>query len=76
MWYLFFSIPIANYTRAIAEMTHVIRTGKPIDEYPISASDNATLYAAAKRIVDFEILVASKTADPEMQNDVKVSGHT
>jgi hypothetical protein len=54
-------------------MTHVIWTGKTIDENPISASENATLYAMAKRVVDFEILIASKTPDPEEQSDVKVS---
>lgn len=54
-------------------MTHVIWTGKPIDENPISESENATLYAMAKRVADFEVLIASKTPDPEEQSDVKVS---
>jgi endothelin-converting enzyme len=62
---------LANYSRAITEMYHVLQSGKSIDVDPIPANKKAALDAKAKRIVDFEKLIAKNLPDPEVQQDVQ-----
>jgi len=66
------SVILANYTRAVAEMLQVVQSGKPIDEEPIPSNANSSLYSKARRIVNFEKVIAENTPDPEQANDVKV----
>ena len=63
---------MANYTREIAEMFQVISSLKPIDEEPIPASKNESLYAKADRIVKLEQQIAQITADPDQSSKVEV----
>jgi len=63
---------LANYTKEIAEMYQVLASEKPIDDAPIPASTNASLYAKATRIVDFETKLSNITADPDLQSKIEV----
>ncbi|KAF2667112.1 endothelin-converting enzyme [Microthyrium microscopicum] len=67
------SVVLTNYTRAIAQMYQVLSSGDPIDESPIPAWKNSSLFEKAKRVVDFEKLIADKVAEPEVKNDIKYS---
>jgi endothelin-converting enzyme len=66
------SIVLANYTRAIAEMTQVITSGKTILEEPIPASRNASLFAEAKKIVDFEKVLSDHMPEPDQLSNITV----
>jgi endothelin-converting enzyme len=66
------SIVLTNYTRAVAQTLHVLDTGKPIDDDPIPSSKNATLFAKAQRIVDFERLISDNTPEPEVASKIEV----
>jgi len=67
------SATLANYTKAVAEMLHVMDTGKPIEGNPIPSDRNATLYEKAERVVNFEKFIAQNTPEPEIGNDITVS---
>ena len=67
------SAVLTNYTRTVADMLHVVSTGKSILNDSIPLAKNASLYEKAQRIVDFEKLVSTKVVDPEVQNDIQVS---
>ena len=66
------SIVITNYTRSIAEMLQVLQTGKPIDEQPLPAGTNSSLYVKAQRIVAFEKKMSENLPDPEVSSDIEV----
>ena len=65
---------MANWTKALQEMRQVVDTGKPIFEAPLKP-ENTAFADYAKRIVDFETKVSSKTPDPERasESDVRFS---
>ena len=67
------SIVITNYTRSIAEMLQVLQTGKPIDEQPLPAGTNSSLYVKAQRIVAFEKKMSENLPDPEVSSDIEVN---
>jgi len=67
------SLVLTNYTRAVAQMLHVMDTEKSIEDSPIPSSRNATLFEKAERIVNFEKLIAQNTPEPEVAQDVTVS---
>jgi hypothetical protein len=66
------SIVLTNYTRAVAQTLHVLDTGKTIDEEPIPASKNASLFAKARRIVDMERVISDNTPEPEIAQKIEV----
>jgi len=65
---------MANYTIAIASMLYVLDTGNKIGLNTSIPSEKAEPYLAdARDIVSFEKIIASNTADPELQGDSDVS---
>ena len=64
---------VANYTRAIVEMTSVVSNGKPIYEQGVPADKNASLYDMAKAIVAFEKKTINMTPDPDQRSNISVS---
>jgi hypothetical protein len=67
------SAVLTNYTIAVAQMFHIMDTGKPIDESPIPKDRNASIFDKAQRIVNFEKLISDNTPEPEVSNDITVS---
>jgi hypothetical protein len=65
---------VANYSRSIAEMIQVIGSGKPIDEEPIPAARNATLFDKATKIAQFEKRLSEISPNPEEAGEIKVIG--
>jgi hypothetical protein len=63
---------VANYTRSIAEMIQVIGSGKTIDEEPIPASRNATLFEKATKIAQLEKRMSEISPSPEVASEIKV----
>jgi hypothetical protein len=66
-------VVLTNYTRAVAQMLRVIQTGKTIDQSPIPAGENSTLYKKAERIVALEKKISQYIATPDQSNTVEVS---
>ena len=53
-------------------MLHVVETGKTIDQDPLTASTNSSIYMKAKRIAEFEKLITLNSADSVIGSDIEV----
>jgi hypothetical protein len=67
---------MSNYTVALAQIQHVLNTGKPIYEAPIPESKSKVLSSQATSIVNFENRLAQAMPEREVASDIKVLSST
>lgn len=66
------TLTVANYTRTIAQMFHIMKSNKPIDLNLDSKAVDSYL-TIARKIVELEARMSRASADKEKANDVTVS---
>jgi hypothetical protein len=66
---------MGNYTKALAQMQHVLDTGKPIYEAPLPEARSKVLSVQASSVVSFENKMAQAMPERELASDIKVCHH-
>jgi hypothetical protein len=64
---------VANYTRALVDMTQVIQSGKPIYEVTTSPEQLKAITDRVSKLVEIHRVMTEMTPDPEKQSESSVS---